>query len=459
MLFATAEIEPIVSTGGLGAASFGLVNALRRSGVEVTIVLPAYANYPLQDETVMALVVPGWAGPARARVGTHAAVGAVALIEAPSLERPHPYVDPQTAQGWPDNDHRFFAWSAGVAALAHELRPDVVHVNDWHAAATLSYLDDSFASVLSIHNLAHQGWGDRGWLAALGSRSWAYGERGAVNALAGAIRLADAIVAVSPTYADEIRTFEGGLGLDGLLSERGDAVLGILNGIDTDDWNPATDPALVARFSADDLEARPQNQVALLEELGLDARPGPLVVSVSRFDAQKGIDLIPAVSHLLAGTPARFAFLGSGDRSTEAALASVAAWNPGRIAFRQGYDAALAHRLFAAGDFAIVPSRFEPCGLTQMQAMRYGSVPIVSNVGGLHDTVLDVDADARNGVGIVLREVSGAGIVDGVHRAARLFSKPASYRKAQARGMARDWSWDGPAARYHGLYERVMSSR
>ena len=459
MLFATAEIEPIVSTGGLGAASFGLVNALRRAGVEVTIVLPGYGNYPLDDETVMPLVVPGWVGSARARLGTHDAVGALALIEAPSLERPHPYVDPHTAQGWPDNDHRFFAWSAGVAALAHELRPDVVHVNDWHAAATLSYLDESFASVLSIHNLAHQGWGDRGWLDALGGRSGAYYERGAVNALAGAIRLADRIVAVSPTYADEIRTFEGGMGLDGLLCERGEAVSGILNGIDTDDWNPATDPALVANFSADDLEQRPRNQATLLEEMGLDARPGPLVVSVSRFDAQKGIDLIPAVSHLLAGTPARFAFLGSGDRSTEASLASVAAWNPGRIAFRQGYDAALAHRLFASGDFAIVPSRFEPCGLTQMQAMRYGAVPIVSNVGGLHDTVIDVDADGRNGVGIVLREVSGAGIVDGVHRAARLFGRPASYRKTQARGLTRDWSWDGPAVQYHGLYERLMSQR
>ncbi|NLA34375.1 MAG: glycosyltransferase [Actinobacteria bacterium] len=459
VLFATAEIEPIVSTGGLGAASFGLVNALRRAGVEVTVVLPGYAGYELSDETVMPLVVPGWVGTARARVGTHEAVGALALIEAPSIERPHPYVDPQTAQGWLDNDHRFFAWSAGVAALAHELRPDVVHVNDWHAAATLSYLDESFASVLSIHNLAHQGWGDRGWLRALGGRSGAYSERGAVNALAGAIRLADRIVAVSPTYADEIRTFEGGIGLDGLLSERGDAVLGILNGIDTDDWNPASDPALVANYSAEALEPRPQNQAALLGELGLDARPGPLVVSVSRFDAQKGIDMIPAVSHLLAGTPARFAFLGSGDRSTEAALASVAAWNPGRIAFRQGYDASLAHRMFAAGDFAIVPSRFEPCGLTQMQAMRYGAVPIVSNVGGLHDTVIDVDAEPRTGLGIVLREVSGAGLVDGVHRAARLFSKPAAYRRTQARGLARDWSWDGPAVRYQQLYEGLMSGR
>ena len=457
VVFATAEIEPIVSTGGLGAASFGLVNALRRTGVEVTIVVPAYAPWDLPEERIVPLAVPAWVGQARARIGVHPAVGRIAMIEAPTIERPHPYVDPATGQGWGDNDHRFFAWSAAVGALCHDLRSsgervDVVHVNDWHAATTLAHLDESFRAVLSIHNLAHQGWGGLGWMDALGHRGAAFVERGAVNALSGAVRLAERIVAVSPTYANEIRTFEGGMGMDALLRDRGDAVVGILNGIDVDDWNPATDEALVSRFSVDDLESRSANHPALCAELGLEVGPGPLVVSVSRFDGQKGIDMIPEVSHLLARIPTRMAFLGSGDKATEAAMSGVAAWNPGRIAFRQGFDAALAHRMFAAADFAIVPSRFEPCGLTQMQAMRYGALPIVSDVGGLHDTVVDVDDQPRRGVGVKLHAVSGAGIVDGVHRAARLFSNRARFERVRRRAMSLDWSWDGPALRYRDLY-------
>lgn len=463
--FATAEMEPLVATGGLGAASAGLVAALRRVGVEVTPVVPGYQAWPLTDQRVVELDVPSWVGGATARLGTHAVAGPIAVIDSPSLPRPHPYVDPETATAWGDNDHRFFAWSAAVAALVAHARsdaalpsPDVVHVNDWHAATTLAHLPPEVATVLSIHNLAHQGWADPGWLDVFGSPGARYQWMGSFNALAGAIAIAERVVTVSPRYAWEITTPEGGMGLDRLLASRGDALSGILNGIDTADWDPATDAALPARYDAADPAAKAADHDALCAEMGLDLGPGPLVVSVSRFDHQKGLDLVAEVGGILASIPARLAFLGSGDRETESTMARLAEWHPGRIAFRQGYDAALAHRLFAAGDLAIIPSRFEPCGLTQMQAMRYGTIPIVSDVGGLHDTVVDLDASPRTGTGIVLRAVSGAGIVDGVHRAVRVASSAARLARVRARIMAVDWSWDAPAQRYADLYRNLVSS-
>lgn len=458
VLFATAEIEPLVSTGGLGAASAGLVGALRRRGVRVTPVIPGYTPWELADERMVPLAVPAWAGPAVARVGVASGIGEVAVIDAPSLPRPHPYVDPDSGIGWRDNDHRFFAWSCAVAALADVLAPDVVHVNDWHAATTLAHLGAGPATVLSIHNLAHQGWCDPGWVDTLGPRGDRFRWKNSVNALAGAIALADRVVTVSPRYAFEITTEEGGMGLDRLLADRGGDLVGILNGIDTDDWDPASDPALVHHYDAASIADKQPNHDALCAELGLATGPGPLIVSVSRFDHQKGLDLVGEAGPILVGVPVRLALLGSGDRETEASMARLAAAHPGRIAFRQGYDAALAHRMFAAADLAIVPSRFEPCGLTQMQAMRYGALPIVSDVGGLHDTVVDVDAIPRAGTGILLRSVSAAGIVDGVHRANRLWANKAKMARTRQRAMTIDWSWDAPAEHYRSLYEQVVSS-
>lgn len=457
ILFATAEMEPIVATGGLGAASAGLVHALRRSGVQVTPVLPGYAPWPLDGERSVELDVPAWVGGAVARFGTLAG-GAVVVVDSPSLRRPHPYVDPDTGTGWRDNDHRFFAWSAAVAAVVDLVDPDVVHVHDWHAATTLAHLDGSRPTVLSVHNLAHQGWCDPGWADVFGGRGERFRWKNSVNALAGGIALADRVVTVSPNYASEIRTEAGGMGLDALLASRGDDLVGILNGIDTADWDPSADPSIVAPFDASTAAAaKAADQAALCEEMGLDDGPGPLAIVVSRFDHQKGIDMLVEVGPLLAAVPVRLAVLGSGDRETEAAMARLADAHPGRLAFRPGYDVALAHRMFAAADAVLVPSRFEPCGLTQMQAMRYGAVPVVSDVGGLHDSVVDVDG-SRQGTGIVLRAVSPAGIVDGVHRATRLLADRRRSERVRARMMAVDWSWDGPAGHYRDLYRSLFDS-
>lgn len=452
----TAEIEPLVSTGGLAAASAGLVGALRSQGVEVDVVLPDYSGWELDDESVVALDVPAWVGGASVRVGRHRRAGEVHLLACPGLARPHPYVDPVTGEGWGDNEHRFFAFSRAAAAYAALRRPDIVHANDWHTATVLAHLPADLPTVLAIHNLAFQGWGDIGWLGNLGANCEQFRLGHAVNALAGGVALADRVVTVSPQYSTEIRGDENGMGLAHHLRARGDELVGILNGIDVDEWDPSTDRAIVAPFGSLTLDVKRFNHDRLCDEFGLDRCPGPLIVCVSRFSHQKGIDLLAEVGPVLSRVPARLAVLGSGDRSTEDSTASLAARFPGVVAFRQGYDADLAHRMFAGGDLTVIPSRFEPCGLTQMQAMRYGTIPIVADVGGLHDTVTDADAHPRSGNGIVMAAVSGAGLADGIHRAARLWSRAARRVRVQQRGMTHDWSWAEPARRYIELYESIL---
>ncbi|HMS12704.1 MAG TPA: glycogen/starch synthase [Microthrixaceae bacterium] len=455
VLFASAEVVPVVSTGGLGAATAGLTAALRRAGHRVELVVPDYGGYPLQNERCETIHLDPWIGAITVRTGTHAEVGPMHLVRFGGIERPHPYVDPDHARGWGDNDHRFFGFSAVVAELARRLGVDVVHLNDWHTAGALGRLPSSVPTVLTIHNLAHQGWADLGWLANLGGAAHAYAWNGAVNALAGGIRLADRVVAVSPTYADEVRRDDLGMGLAPLLRDRGPSLRGILNGIDTAEWDPSLDPTLVARFSSRDLDGKSAVHDALCDELGIDRGPGPLITIVSRFDDQKGIDLLTSALPYLGSMPARLAVLGSGAPWLERAVCDAAAAAPGRIAAVIGYDASLAHRLFAAGHLTVVPSRFEPCGLTQMQAMQYGTVPIVTDVGGLHDTVIDVDTNPRSGTGIVIPRPDAMAVLDGLHRGVRLATNKRRYASVQRRGMERDWSWDGPAEIYADLYREV----
>ena len=458
-MYVTAEMEPLIATGGLGAASAGLVGALRADGVDVVAVLPDYSGWTLDDEEVHELAVPAWVGSATVRVGLHDGAGRVALVSVPGIARPHPYVDPSTGHGWPDNDHRFFAWSCAVAAWARRERPGVVHVNDWHAATVLAHLDPDQATVLSIHNLAHQGWADAGWLPLLGLDPTRFAWQGSTNALAGAIRSADRLVTVSPRYADEIRSDWNGMGLTPLLVERGPALVGILNGIDTDEWNPATDRHLEARYSEFDSAAKAANAAELCGELGLLGGSGPLVVCVSRFDHQKAIECLIEASRVTASVPVRVAILGSGDPAVEQLAGDAAVNSGGRIAFRSGYNQKLAHLMFGAGDLTVIPSRFEPCGLTQMQAMRYGTIPIVSDVGGLHDTVIDADRSPRSGTGVVLGEVSAAGVVDGLHRGARLWANRSRRARVAGRGMSRDWSWATSAATYRDLYRDLGAAK
>lgn len=462
ILMASAELSPVARVGGMAEAVSGLVRQLRRDDLTVTVALPDYGGIELADERVMALDVPAWAGPASARTGTLDDLGQITLIDGPGMAKPHPYNDP-SGQAFVDNDLRFFAFSAGVAALTIELRPDVLHVNDWHTAAALGLLADhqAPASVLTIHTLAYQGIADPRWMTRLVRGRDAFAWYGDTNPLLGGIRLADRIVTVSPNYANEILDEASGMGLHGVLAQRGDDLVGIINGIDTGEWNPATDPHLVANYDAASMRGKGANRTALHERFGLETTgpAQPLIGVVTRLVEQKGIDLAIDAARFLAGVPARLAVLGSGDANLAAAMAGLADRHPGRIGFVDGYDAALSHLIFAGSDLLLMPSRFEPCGLAQMQAMAYGTIPVVTDVGGLTDTVIDDDTDPEQGTGFVSPSVDTAGLVDAIHRAARAWNSTRRRSTLRYRAMSIDWSWAGPAKDYVALYRQAIADR
>jgi starch synthase len=457
IVFATAELSPVATVGGLAAAAAGLGAELRRRGVDVELVLPDYGNIALEQETSSTIAAPEWVGQATLRVGTHADVGRLHLISVPGIARSHPYLQP-SGHGWADNTERFFRFSAAVAAYTNAHPPDVLHLNDWHTATALAAIDPAIPSVLSIHNLAYQGTTDGSWLKRLGPRAGHFEWWGDTNPLSGAIALADRVVAVSPNYAREITTMQGGFGLDEPLRARGEALVGILNGIDTDLWNPATDTYLASNFDAGTLEARDSNRTALLERLGFPIDDIPLATVVTRLTYQKGIDLLAPLVHLLAQVPVRLAVLGSGDVGLADHLRYLADTHPDSLRFIDGYDESLSHQLFAGGDMFLMPSRFEPCGLTQMQAMRYGAIPVVTGVGGLIDTVPDADERPRDGVGFVAERAEPADLLAATFRAARRVRDRRRRVALQRRMMAIEWSWAAPAADYHEMYRSLQKS-
>ncbi len=453
VVFVTAELAPIAAVGGLAAAAAGLVAELRRGDLDIDVVMPDYGGIALVDEAVTELDVPDWVGAATVRYGIHPAVGRLHLVSVQGMARSHPYLQPD-GSGWPDNSERFFRFSRAAAALVASAPPDVVHLNDWHTGAALAAIDPSIASVLSIHNLAYQGVAGPEWLELIGPRAEHFEWWGDTNPLSGAIALADRVVAVSPHYVSEIVTPAGGFGLDEPLRQRGDALVGILNGIDTEVWNPADDAHLVAQFSAATLDKRAANRAALHQRVGLPDDGTPLATVVTRLTQQKGIDLIAPLVPLLEQIPVRVAILGSGDAVLSAQLRDLAEVHPEQFAFIDGYDEALSHQMFAGADLFLMPSRFEPCGLTQMQAMRYGAAPVVTAVGGLVDTVPDVDSHP-DGVGFVARNVEPLDLFAALSRGARRVRDRRRQKALQRRMMSIDWSWRGPAQHYVDLYREL----
>ncbi len=464
VLFATAELAPIVRVGGLAEAAAGLARALRGLGVDVEVVLPDYGGIALDGERVAPLDVPAWAGAVVARSGTLDGLP-LTLVAAPELARPHPYNDPATGLGWPDNDRRFFVFAAGVAALAAARAPDVLHLNDWHTAAALGMVYPRPPAVLTIHTMGYQGHTDARWLDVLPHFPERYEWGGGCNPLAGALALAERVVAVSPTYAREIVEAPHGFGLETRLATLGARLGGIRNGIDDGVWNPATDRAIAARYNAALPRGKARCRAALLAELGwadddasvaAGSGPGtPIAAMVTRLTDQKGVGV--ALDAIARTGGVRLALLGAGDPALARLARALAAREPQRVAFREGYDDAYGHRLFAGADLLLMPSRFEPCGLAQMQAMAYGTIPVVTNVGGLHDTVQDDDA-TPGGTGFVARSGDAAGVAEALQRAAAAWRDAPRRRALQRRGMSIDWSWRGPAAEYLALYNAVLAA-
>ncbi len=474
VLSVASEAYPLVKTGGLADVAGALPGALRAEGVRVRTLLP---GYPAVTRALTAAEsLWRWddlfGAPAQLLAGSAHGLDLL-VLDAPHLyARPgNPYLGPD-GRDWPDNALRFAALARVGASLAEgwlaSWRPGVVHAHDWQAALVPAYLHYDAAApvgtVLTVHNLAFQGVFPPALLPALGLPAEAFALNGVeyfgnIGFLKAGLLFADRITTVSPTYAAEIRTPADGMALDGLLRGRGAAVSGILNGIDTQIWNPATDALLPARYDAATLDARAANRAALQARFALDADPAaPLFAVVSRLTAQKGMDLLLAALPVLLAEGGQLALLGAGEAALEGGFRAAAAAHPGRIGCVIGYDETLAHLVQGGTDALLVPSRFEPCGLTQLCALRYGAVPVVARVGGLADTVIDASPMAlAAGVatGVQFAPVSLELLEAAIRRAAGLHRAPAQWRRMQQNGMAADVSWRDPARRYAALYREI----
>ena len=473
VLHVAAEIYPLVKTGGLADVVAALPPALAAAGADVRLLLPGLP--PIMDAVQSArpvLDIGAAFGALRVRLLLARMPGSglpVYIIDAPHLYRRGggPY---QAADGseWPDNLRRFalLGWVAAHLAADDadpDWVPDVVHAHDWHAAMSCAYIADHpptrAASVYSVHNMAFQGvfpphdWG----LLSLSSRFMSPSGleyHGQISFMKAGLKFADRVTTVSPTYAHEISTHEFGCGLDGVIRGRGAAVSGILNGIDEGVWNPATDPALAERYDIDRLQGKRTCRRALQAHLGLAQDDNALLLTVvSRLTAQKGLDLVLAALPALVREGVQFAVQGTGEPTLEAAFRMAQEMHPERVRVHIGYDEARAHQLIAGADAIAVPSRFEPCGLTQMYGLRYGTVPVVRRVGGLGDTV----ADGRTG--IVFDAATPAAFEAAVRRAITLRQDTAAWAAMVRAGMSQELSWARPARDYLALYAEARRAR
>lgn len=469
-----SEIYPLIKTGGLADVMGALPAALAPEGVEMRALIPAYPAVSGALQTAeKVLDIPDFFGGAATISAGRAGGLDLFVLDAPHLyARPgNPYIASNGVE-WPDNAQRFAALCRAGALLARgaagRFVPDLVHAHDWQAGLLPAYLklggQAAPPAVFTIHNLAFQGWFPPRLLGTLGLPASAFTIDGVeyfggIGYLKAGLQHADAITTVSPRYAAEIATPEGGMGLDGLIRKRASAVHGILNGLDTCTWNPATDEHLPARYDTGRLDARAANRSALQIRMGLDPSPDALLFGViSRLAGQKGIDLITEALPVFDALGAQLAVLGTGEAGIESGLREAMAARPGRIAVVIGFEEKLSHMIQGGADAILVPSRFEPCGLTQLAAQRYGAIPVVSPVGGLADTVIDaspVAISAGVATGVQLASVSAAGLADGLRRTAALRAASGIWRRMQHNAMALDLSWTEPARRYAALYRSL----
>jgi starch synthase len=486
ILYVCTEVYPLLKTGGLADVSAALSAALRDLGCDVRLLLPGFAPIAagfVADGPPLKLSATG--GPEIVRTlkpaptllpGTLATTGQPAyLLDAPALYHRDggPYLDAQGNE-WPDNAQRFalLAWAAAGLGCGGDpsWRPDVVHAHDWHAGLAPLYLQQLAgsgprpATVFTVHNLAYQGLFGPDTMAPLGLapslfRFDGVESHGHVSFMKAGLQFADAITTVSPRYAREIMTPEQGCGLDGVLRYRADQLTGILNGVDYAVWNPASDPLAPAAYDHDRLAGKALAKRDLQRLLGLAERPDALLFgAVTRLSEQKGLHLLPEVLDELVAAGGQLVVLGSGDAGIEAAVAAAVARHPGQAVLRRGYDEALAHRIFAGADVVLVPSRFEPCGLTQLYALRYGALPLVHGVGGLADTVIDASAQAlaaQTACGFVFHDFSPDGLRGAIRRAFDLYRRPVDWAAVQTHAMRLRFNWRDAAQAYLGLYRRL----
>lgn len=468
IVYATSEVAPFSKTGGLGDVAGALPEALSRLGHEVMVVTPLYGSIDRKAHGIWPTRASVYGSPLHERIlpgGTR-----VIFVEHEGFFG-RAGIYNEGGHDYGDNAHRFGFFSRAALAAPEALGfglPDILHLNDWQTG--LAALEASrqqgrrpgfMKTVFTIHNLGYQGVFDKrvveelqiGWDA---FTPWGLEFYDQVNFMKAGLAFADVLTTVSPTYAHEIQGPEQGFGLDGMLRDRSDRLFGILNGVDYREWNPATDPHLPAHYGLHDMSGKSTCRKKLLEEMGIEDRPGMMLIGiVSRLAHQKGWDILLEALPTLMSRNVGLVVLGSGEWKYEHGLKRAEASHPGRIAVHLGYDNGLAHRIEAGSDAFLMPSLYEPCGLNQMYSLKYGTVPIVRATGGLVDTVIDATVPEEFGTGFRFQGFDAGALIDAVDRALRAFGHEPRWLDIRRWGMEQDFSWEASARRYLEVYRRA----
>ncbi len=481
VLVVSSEIVPFAKTGGLADVTGALPKALRKIGIEADCILPLYRTIDRQKYPM------SQSGPAvRVPLGHREEAGAVDEADAGGgvrafFVRGSRYFDREFFYGTRDGDYvdncerfTFFCRAVMEWIARSGRRYDILHSNDWQTALVPAYVrtlysgEEAFravGTVFTVHNLGYQGlfWNHDLPITGLGWELFTprgvefYGK---LNLLKAGLVFADVLTTVSATYSREIQTAEFGYGLEGVLYERRDDLYGILNGVDYDDWDPASDRLIVAPYSKEDLSGKAACRADLLAEFGWSREaPEPVIGLIGRLTAQKGFDLIGQIGDWLAERGVRIVILGTGERKFEEEVAGLARRYPERISVRLAFDNRLAHKIEAGADMYLMPSRYEPCGLNQIYSLRYGTVPIVRNTGGLADTVVDADEDPGSGTGFKFTAYDAGELRQAVSRALAAWADRPRWQAIVRRGMERDFSWEASAREYLALYEKALKKK
>ncbi len=479
ILFVTSEAYPLIKTGGLADVAGGLPTALKEQHQDVRIIMPAYREAMRKAEKLgfASFNMEGLPETARLLEGRLPNTTVkIYLVDSPAhFDRPGgPYSDPDN-HDWADNAERFAIFARTAIAVATnkaglDWQPDIVHCNDWQSGlvpALLAQYPKRPATIFTIHNLAYQGHFDSSHFKNLNLPPYLRGIdglefHGGLSFIKGGLIFADMINTVSPTYAAEIRTHHFGHGLDGLLNHRADRLVGILNGVDYKAWNPANDPLLKHHFDAHNLEGKENNKRQLQKKFSLPQQSeSPLLGLVGRLVEQKGIDLVLSIVPQLVQNNVQLVVLGSGHKRFQAELLQASKDYPGHIAVHVGFDESMAHQIEAGADMFLMPSRFEPCGLNQIYSLRYGTVPIVRNTGGLADTVIDAreeNIEQKTATGFKFEQASHEELWRATERALSIYrDKPKVWRQIITTGMKQDFSWEQSAKHYLDLYHLALA--